>query len=117
MKHVRSAQAGSTHPTRMLSCLQQFSVYCCALCEICEETTPDAMILQPVLQEIQASLHRCFFNETGDPHAALAETEEIQLFSMTLQSMTVVASDVYLNFEGKYFSAKFLREIVKDEFL
>ena len=85
--------------------MQHFSVYCRALCELWEDTMPDDAIIQPVLQEIQTSLHRCFFKEAGGLYAG--QREQLQILSTTLQSMTEAAPHESLVFEGKYFSAKF----------
>ena len=85
-----------------------FPVYCHVLCEVCQQLPVDPMIIQPILEELDSSLKRCFSKEAEGLYTLQKERENLQLLAAGVASINSSQMALSLSFDGEF------RLLIKD---
>ena len=81
-----------------------FPVDCHVLCEVCQQLPVDPMIIQPILEELDSSLQRCFSQEAEGLYTLQKERENLQLLAAGVASISSGKMALSLSFDGEIFS-------------
>ena len=78
-----------------------FPVYCHVLCVVCQQLPVDPMIVQPILEELDSSLQRCFTQEAEGLYTLQKERKNLQLLAAGVASVSSGQMALSLSFDGE----------------